>query len=64
MDLFGAGSETTSTTLRWALLFMVLNPTVQVIVLKSLLPALSSPLKTGYENFMWDCVRPRDNIKF
>lgn len=29
MDLFAAGSETTSTTLRWALLFMVLNPKVQ-----------------------------------
>jgi cytochrome P450 len=30
MDLFAAGSETTSTTLRWALLFMVLNTDVQV----------------------------------
>jgi cytochrome P450 len=30
MDLFAAGSETTSTTLRWALLFLVLNPKVQV----------------------------------
>jgi cytochrome P450 len=33
MDLFAAGSETTSTTLRWALLFMVLNPKVQVITM-------------------------------
>ncbi|XP_066452324.1 cytochrome P450 2D17-like [Eleutherodactylus coqui] len=28
-DLFGAGSETTSTTLRWALLYMILYPNVQ-----------------------------------
>merc|ERR1719483_650733 len=29
MDLFAAGSETTSTTLRWAILYMVLSPEVQ-----------------------------------
>ncbi|XP_067864092.1 cytochrome P450 2D6-like isoform X2 [Heptranchias perlo] len=29
IDLFAAGTETTSTTLRWALLFMVLHPGVQ-----------------------------------
>ncbi|XP_028666623.1 cytochrome P450 2J2-like [Erpetoichthys calabaricus] len=29
LDLFVAGSETTATTLRWALLFMVLNPQIQ-----------------------------------
>ncbi|XP_056379799.1 cytochrome P450 2D17-like [Hyla sarda] len=28
-DLFGAGTETTSTTLRWALLYMILYPDVQ-----------------------------------
>ncbi|XP_066452326.1 cytochrome P450 2D17-like isoform X2 [Eleutherodactylus coqui] len=28
-DLFGAGSETTNTTLRWALLYMILYPDVQ-----------------------------------
>ncbi|NWI51924.1 CP2DH protein, partial [Calyptomena viridis] len=28
-DLFSAGSETTTTTLRWALLFMVLHPEIQ-----------------------------------
>ena len=29
MDLFMAGSETTSTTLTWAILYMVRNPDVQ-----------------------------------
>jgi len=29
LDLFIAGSETTSTTLNWAMLYMVLNPDIQ-----------------------------------
>jgi cytochrome P450 len=29
MDLFGAGSETTATTLSWALVYMILYPDVQ-----------------------------------
>ncbi|XP_027883520.1 cytochrome P450 2J1-like isoform X2 [Xiphophorus couchianus] len=29
LDLFGAGTETTTTTLHWGLLFMILNPQIQ-----------------------------------
>ena len=29
VDLFMAGSETTTTTLRWMLLYMILNPQIQ-----------------------------------
>ena len=29
MDLFAAGSETTATTLAWAVLFMILHPDAQ-----------------------------------
>ena len=36
MDLFIAGSETTSTTLTWAILYMVRNPDVQDKVQKDL----------------------------
>ena len=36
MDLFMAGSETTSTTLTWAMLFMVRYPQVQVRVQEEL----------------------------
>ena len=32
MDLFAAGSETTATTLAWAVLYMVLHPEAQVKV--------------------------------
>jgi cytochrome P450 family 2 subfamily J len=30
LDLFFAGSETMSTTLRWAILYMVIHPEIQV----------------------------------
>ena len=29
MDLFVAGSETTSTTLQWMIIYMILNPKIQ-----------------------------------
>ena len=39
LDLFIAGSETTSTTLTWAMLFMVREPAIQAKVQVSLKPS-------------------------
>ena len=36
MDLFGAGSETTATTLSWAVLYMILYPEVQAKIHKEI----------------------------
>jgi cytochrome P450 len=36
LDLFGAGTETTSTALLWAILFLVNNPDVQETVHKEI----------------------------
>ena len=36
MDLFAAGSETTATTLAWAILYMILNPEAQEKVQKEI----------------------------
>ncbi|XP_022080018.1 cytochrome P450 2J6-like [Acanthaster planci] len=55
-DLFGAGTETTSTTLRWALLFMVGYPEIQSQVQKEIdsvvgrnrLPRLSDKSELAY----------------
>ena len=33
MDLFSAGSETTATTLAWAVAFMILHPEVRYIII-------------------------------
>ncbi len=32
-DLFGAGTDTTMTTIQWVLLYMILHPDVQVVYL-------------------------------
>jgi len=37
MDMFIAGSETTSTTLNWAMLFMLVNPKIQKKVNESII---------------------------
>lgn len=52
-DLFGAGSETTSSTLRWVVLYMALHPDVQAkvqaeidgVVAKGTLPSLADRAK-------------------
>ncbi|XP_037792868.1 cytochrome P450 2L1-like [Penaeus monodon] len=55
-DLFGAGSETTSSTLRWVVLYMALHPDVQAkvqaeidgVVAKGTLPSLADRAKLPY----------------
>ena len=46
-DFFAAGAETTSTTLKWALLYMVINPEVQSKVQKELDSVLGDPVGQG-----------------
>ncbi|NXT84706.1 CP2J6 protein, partial [Zapornia atra] len=49
-DLFIAGTETTATTLRWALLYMVVYPDVQVKVQKELDAVLGCSHLISYED--------------
>ena len=42
MDLFAAGSETTATTLSWAVLYMILNPEIQVKIHREIDDAIGS----------------------
>ncbi|XP_040468406.1 cytochrome P450 2J4-like isoform X2 [Falco naumanni] len=50
-DLFLGGSETTATTLRWALLFMVVYPDIQEKIQKELDAVLSPSLLICYEDW-------------
>ncbi|NWI96843.1 CP2J6 protein, partial [Pitta sordida] len=50
LDLFVAGTETTATTLSWALLFMVVYPDIQEKVQKELDAVLGSSKLIGYED--------------
>ncbi|NXS54352.1 CP2J6 protein, partial [Brachypteracias leptosomus] len=50
LDLFLAGTETTATTLRWALLYMVVYPDVQEKVQKELDAVLGSSCLICYED--------------
>ncbi len=42
MDLFAAGSETTATTLSWAVLYLILNPDIQVKIHREIDDAIGS----------------------
>ncbi|XP_078404511.1 cytochrome P450 2D6-like [Cetorhinus maximus] len=50
IDLFAAGTETTSTTLRWALLFMVLHPDLQFKVHEEIDRVVGKERKTALED--------------
>ncbi|XP_048413320.2 cytochrome P450 2D3-like isoform X1 [Stegostoma tigrinum] len=50
VDLFAAGTETTSTTLRWALLFMVLHPDVQSKVQEEIDSVIGKDRKPALED--------------
>ena len=55
LDLFFAGSETTSTTLGWGLLYMILNPAVQTKCRQEIFQVWTAyiNLKNGEH---WACV--------
>lgn len=57
MDLFAAGSETTATTLSWAVLYMILYPQVQEKIHKEIMevigdrePTLDDRVKYDFNN--------------
>ncbi|XP_053312589.1 cytochrome P450 2J5-like [Spea bombifrons] len=50
VDLFTAGTETTATTLQWALLFMLAHPDIQVNVRKELDTVLEGSSVINYED--------------
>ncbi|XP_078486709.1 cytochrome P450 2F3-like [Ciona intestinalis] len=52
MDLFQAGTETTSTTLRWAILYMVNNPNIQEKVQQEIDDVLGFDRLPQYEDRM------------
>ena len=47
VDLFMAGSETTTTTLRWTLLYMILNPEIQAKCRREMSQVTSNNNKTN-----------------
>lgn len=59
LDIFQAGIETTSNTLSWIILFLILNPHVQEKLYEEIsrMVPKGEPITLGYKNrFVMNCL--------
>ena len=63
MDLFGAGSETTATTLSWALLYMILYPEIQKKVHDEIDEILAGKEPSLDDRIQWVMLKKYKNKK-
>lgn len=63
-DLFNAGSETTSSTIRWAIYFLAKYPEVQArvqkeidsVVPRDVLPSIQQKNRCAFNQFPYQCI--------